>query len=67
MSDEPLYCTHCGYEMGDGHALDCAQNDENAHRGPLCEVDGVNHRERGEWCRYDHNDDGDHTGLVEFA
>ena len=64
--DEPLYCTYCAVEMGDGHTDSCEQEHHGAERGygPICEVDGYDHREAGEWCRF--HDDGPVSGLREY-
>lgn len=44
MSDEPLYCTHCGIEWGEGHEEGCpaARPDiERPEDGPYCHTCGV--------------------------
>ena len=44
MSDEPLYCTHCGEEMGDPCRPGCpaaAMDDRDQLRGPYCHTCGT--------------------------
>lgn len=41
MSDEPLFCTHCGVEMGYGHAENCPTRDgaiDDDRTGPFCHI-----------------------------